>query len=109
MSRSTVTSTTRPAPGKRTLVQPRGLPTRRSSPPTPDATQAAAESGVAGDISDYPHRAAIEGAFGMRVAAHAHVDAPAQEACAVIGATAFATGNDVAFATPNPDLHTATH
>ena len=38
----------------------------------------------------------------------AHIGGPAAAAAEAIGATAYATGNDIAFASA-PDLHTAAH
>ena len=96
-------------PGKRTLVQARQVPGRSGPALGADATHGAAADGVAGTGTDYPHRAIIEGALGVPLSARAHVDGAAQDACADLGAAAYATGDDVAFATASPDLHTATH
>jgi len=72
---------------------------------------ATAAAGVAGAASPLPHRDQIQRAFGPdhdvgRITAA--VGGPAATAAAAIGATAYATGDRVAFAAP-PDLHTAAH
>ncbi|MEZ4401210.1 MAG: DUF4157 domain-containing protein [Kofleriaceae bacterium] len=75
------------------------------------AVPARAAGGLIGPVEALPHLHAIQASFGP---AHdvsqiaAHVGGPATDAASAIGASAFATGNHVAFAAP-PDLHTAAH
>jgi hypothetical protein len=71
---------------------------------------AAAAVGVQGPGSDIPHLGELQAAFGGHdlSAIRARVGGDAAAACDDIGATAYATGNDVAFSGP-PDLHTAAH
>ena len=72
---------------------------------------AAAARGIDGPATSLPHADAIQRSFG---AAHdvsaikAHVGGPAEAATRDMGATAYATGDHVAFAR-QPDLHTAAH
>ena len=70
---------------------------------------AAAGTSVAGEVVPFPHRAAIERAFGRGIPASAHAGPAASEACRALGAEAYAAGGEVAFATASPDLHTAAH
>ena len=58
-----------------------------------------------------PHLDVIQRAFGAHDlgGVRAHTSAAAAEGAAALGARAFATGNDIAFASPTPDLHTAAH
>ena len=72
--------------------------------------QATAARGVAGPGSSLPHGERIQALFGRHDVSgvDAHVGGPAEHASREIGATAYATGNQVAFATA-PDLHTAAH
>jgi hypothetical protein len=74
------------------------------------AVQETAAAGVAGAGIDLPHREQIQAAFGPHDVSHvrAHVGGDAAQAAGAIGAKAYATGNDVAFADA-PDLHTAAH
>ncbi|MBC8426498.1 DUF4157 domain-containing protein, partial [bacterium] len=57
-----------------------------------------------------PHQEAIQQAFGSHDVGgiSAHVGGQAAESCGAIGASAYATGNAVAFKSA-PDLHTAAH
>ncbi len=75
---------------------------------TPVVTRAA--EGVSGPGISMPHRESIEAAFGHHGVRgiQAHVGGAAADAAAAIGAEAYATGDQVAFAGP-PDLHTAAH
>jgi hypothetical protein len=70
----------------------------------------AAQAGVQGPGSSLPHLETIQRAFGEHDVGgvRAHVGGDAAAACADIGATAYATGQDVAFAR-QPDLHLAAH
>jgi hypothetical protein len=77
----------------------------------PDATRATAQAGVADGGSAMPHLDALQESFGPDhdlSAIRAHVGGEAGEAADAIGAEAYATGHDVAFA-GQPDLHTAAH
>jgi hypothetical protein len=71
---------------------------------------AVAARGVAGPGGSLPHGERIQAAFGRHDlgGVRAHVGGAAAEAARQLGAVAFATGKDVAFASP-PDLHTAAH
>jgi hypothetical protein len=80
---------------------------------TPDAdtqTHELAAAGVAGGGGALPHLARIQDAFGHHDVSgvQAHIGGPATEATEAMGATAYATGDRVAFAGA-PDLHTAAH
>lgn len=72
--------------------------------------RAVAAEGVKGSGQTLPHLDQIQASFGSHdvTAARAHVGGKAAEAADVIGAHAYATGNDIAFA-KSPDLHTAAH
>lgn len=71
---------------------------------------ATAEAGVAGAGSALPHLDRIQASFGKHDVSgvRAHTGGQAAEAAAALGATAYATGGDIAFAGA-PDLHTAAH
>lgn len=77
----------------------------------PESVRRTAAAGVSGGGGALPHMDRIQAAFGT---AHdlggvrAHVGGDAAAASAQIGATAYATGNDIAFQS-QPDLHTAAH
>lgn len=72
---------------------------------------AAARTGISGPSGELPHRAAIQAAFGHHDVSGiaAHTDSAAVAGSAAMGAEAFATGNDVAFGSSSPSLHTAAH
>jgi hypothetical protein len=77
----------------------------------PAAVHAQAARGTSGPATALPHADAIQRSFGPDhdlSGVMAHVGGPAATASAAIGATAYATGNSVAFASA-PDLHTAAH
>ncbi len=76
----------------------------------PFAVHVHAREGVAGPAQELPHRDAIQRSFGHHDVGgvRAHVAGPAAAATAAIGAPAYATGTDVAFAAP-PDLRQAAH
>jgi len=78
--------------------------------PTSAAVRDAASEGIAGPASALPYRDQIQASFGRHdiSGVHAHLDEHAAEATERMGATAFASGNDVGFAGA-PDLHTAAH
>jgi len=103
-------------PGKRALTDALEAPVAGRSHDgrpanSPAEVHQAAAAGVAGSGGPIPYRASIQAAFGP---AHdvgviqAHVGGPAAPATEAMGATAYATGNHVAFGA-QPDLHTAAH
>src|SRR5690606_5149885 len=69
-----------------------------------------AARGVSGSGTSLPYLDRIQEAFGAHDISRvkAHVGGRAAEASKTIGARAYATGNNVAFAAA-PDLHTAAH
>jgi hypothetical protein len=69
-----------------------------------------AAAGVQGGGSKLPHHDKIQASFGKHDISHiqAHTGAQAEGASRAMGAEAYATGNQVAFA-GTPDLHTAAH
>ncbi len=71
---------------------------------------AAAAHGISGAGGALPHGAAIQQSFGAYDLSNvtAHTDSVAAEGSAAMGAEAYATGSDIAFAGA-PDLHTAAH
>jgi len=71
---------------------------------------AAAARGVSGSATDLPFLGAIQTSFGRYDVSgvDAHTDGAAQGACGELGASAYATGDQIAFA-GTPDLHTAAH
>ena len=75
-----------------------------------DGVRAAAAEGVRGGGGALPHMDRIQASFGDHDVSgvKAHVGGAAAAASKSIGAVAYATGNDVAFAN-TPDLHTAAH
>ena len=107
---ATTTSSSRPGTGR---VMRRGLPrTTRDThwasgsgigpsvdlppPDDPSTAQAAAEQGVATPSGDLPHRAQLEGAFGLDLSSIvAHTGPDAQQTSRAMGASAYATGNHV--------------
>lgn len=104
-------------PGKATLTA--GLPLdaapvqRKQSLATtlsPEATHAAADEGTRGGGEPLPFREQIQTSFGAHDISdvRAHVGGNAANASEAIGARAYATGRNVAFAGA-PDLHTAAH
>ncbi len=70
----------------------------------------AASHGIAGGGGELPHLGAIQRSFGDHDVSdvQAHVGGPAAEASEALGAHAYATGNDVAFAS-QPSLFLAAH
>ncbi len=71
---------------------------------------AVAAGGVSGGGAALPHGEAIQASFGSHDVSgiEAHVGGAAAEASAALGASAYATGDQVAFESA-PDLHTAAH
>ncbi len=76
----------------------------------PASVQQAAAHGVSGSGGSLPHLGAIQRAFGRHdvSSVQAHVGGKAAEGSAAMGARAYATGGQVAFA-ESPDLHLAAH
>ncbi len=90
-------------------LQRKATPADKSGGPDASVRSRAAE-GVSGTGTALPHHASIATAFGHHDIGHiqAHVGGAAADAAADIGAEAYATGDQVAFARP-PELHTAAH
>lgn len=90
---------------------PFGLHLAGGDPPSrSDSVRAAAAEGLRDPSVALPHLDRIQTAFGRHDVSHveAHVGGAAQQANESMGATAYATGDHVAFAA-TPDLHTAAH
>jgi Domain of unknown function (DUF4157) len=112
----------RPAPVQRKSERSAGgegarhEPVQRLAEPTPApgsdpaAVQEAAARGLAGPGQPLPHLEDVQRSFGHHDlgGVRAHVGGPAAEASRDMGASAYATGSDVAFSRA-PDLHTAAH
>lgn len=105
----------RESPGKRTLTSQlaRAAVQRKRSqrvPHEPRRVEEVAAGGVQSSGEPLPHLERIQASFGQHDVSdvRAHVGGAAAEASAAIGAEAYATGKDVAFARA-PDLHTAAH
>ena len=82
------------------------------APPAQGAPAAAAAAqGVSGGGGALPHQDRIQAAFGRHDVGQvqAYQGGAARDACATIGAEAYATGSSVAFAGGSPSLHTAAH
>jgi hypothetical protein len=104
---------TRAAQLKRALIgQPLDVQMAMLGPENPPANvQDTAAAGVrSGGGGALPHLDAIQRSFGHHDVSgvQAHSGGQAAEASKAIGAEAYATGNDVAFAS-TPSLHTAAH
>ena len=82
----------------------------RESARSPAQVHQAAAHGLSGSGGSLPHLAAIQKAFGHHDVSgvQAHVGGRAEEASAAIGARAYASGDQVAFAAA-PDLQLAAH
>src|SRR5262249_23666846 len=100
-------------PGKSTLVEHAyGDAVQRRAASGGDGAEsvqvhADAERGVSGPGASLPHLDRIQRLFGPRYdlsGVQAHTGGEAASACDAIGASAYATGNHVAFAGP-PSLH----
>ncbi len=104
----------RGAPGKRALTDAFPLQLHEAAGAPGKGAEvsmhAAAEHGISGGGGALPHHEAIQRSFGKHDVSGvgAHVGGPAAAACGAMGATAYATGDQVAFAGA-PDLHTAAH
>lgn len=102
------------APGKATLTS--HLPGYGDQPVQArgelggDDAHGVAARGVQGSGQSLPHMDTLQRVFGRHDLSgiSAHVGGPAREACTTMGATAYATGNQVAFSSA-PDLHTTAH
>lgn len=101
-------------------VDPFGLhleaaPVQREAAPASGASDVAvheaARHGTSGSGGALPHAAAIQRSFGSYDVSgiRSHTDEAAARGTAAMGANAFASGNDVAFAPGATDLHTAAH
>src|SRR5688572_22800445 len=90
-------------------VAPALVPGRAAAVTVP-SDQETADRGVSGSGGALPFHERIQAAFGRHdvSAIRAHADAPAVDAARDLGARAYATGNNVAFAR-TPDLHTVAH
>lgn len=77
----------------------------------PSAAHDVASKATAGPGGVLPHHDVVQRAFGPHDVSgiRGHTDGAAAEGSARLGAHAFATGSDVAFASASPDLHTAAH
>ncbi|HCH62445.1 MAG TPA: hypothetical protein DFR83_06550 [Deltaproteobacteria bacterium] len=69
-----------------------------------------AEAGTSGAGGPLPHLGTIQAAFGRHDVSsiRAHTDTAARDSATAMGATAYATGHNIAFA-GSPELHTAAH
>ncbi|MCG8420469.1 MAG: DUF4157 domain-containing protein [Proteobacteria bacterium] len=76
----------------------------------PSDVHRAAASGIESSGGSLPYLSAIQNAFGAHDVSGvvAHIGGAAEAACESMGAAAYATGHNVAFASA-PDLHTAAH
>ncbi|MCG8423081.1 MAG: DUF4157 domain-containing protein [Proteobacteria bacterium] len=78
----------------------------------PDRVRAIAAQGVSGSGSSLPHGDRIARSFGAYASnldgVSAHIGGEAGHSASLIGARAYATGNQLAFQTA-PDVHTAAH
>ncbi len=87
-------------------------PIQTQSSGTPDAStvKSTAASGLTGPSQSLPHLDAIQNSFGGHDVSgvQAHVGGAAAEANTAMGASAYATGNQIAFK-ESPSLHTAAH
>jgi len=100
--------------GKRTLVDVSAgeLRLKASGPGklTGDAAQSVAEAAMSGPAQSLPYRAAMEQQFGVPLDHVAAYTGPAVQAAGQsLGASAFARGDRVAFAEPNPSRSTVAH
>ncbi len=83
---------------------------RRNKMLSPTIHQKAAQ-GVEGTGKKLPYFDRLQKAFGDHDLSHvrAYTGSQAVNAAKAIGAKAYATGNKIAFADANPDLHTTAH
>src|SRR5262249_38944533 len=110
-AQSTQTGAATGAPGKQTLIDELVQRRATAASAASDAeVHAAAADGLAGPSTALPHLDAIQASFGDHDVrgVHAHVGGAATDASERMGAQAYASGGEVAFASA-PDLHTAAH
>jgi hypothetical protein len=97
-------------PGKRTLTQGIQLQRKAQGGATPEGDAATAEAGFSGEVSEVPHRAKMEAAFGQSFAGvQAHTGPAASEAAQALDAQAYTVGDRVAFRDSNPDEKLVAH
>ena len=97
--------------GATAITERAGMPVQlRSSRSAGINSNEAASDGVAGSAEPLPFGSQIQAAFGRHDVSNvrAHQGSSAAAAAGTLGATAYAVGNDIAFAN-SPDLHTAAH
>lgn len=104
-----------PTPSPRAKEQPvqrkaARQPVQASGELATSGVHEAAARGTSGGGGSMPHADKIGAAFGHHSLSgvQAHVGGAASQACADMGASAYASGNNVAFKS-SPDLHTAAH
>lgn len=102
-----------PADGGDAMTGPKDREEQLAPAPAPEGSadvHAAAASGVKGSGGSLPFASQIQKAFGRHDVSslRAHTGGAAQSAARSIGASAYASGSDVAFGGA-PDLHTAAH
>jgi hypothetical protein len=95
---------------RKAAVDQEAVQRREGGAQSADHVQEAAATGVSGAGSQLPHHDRIQQLFGRHDVSgiQAHVGGPAATASDAIGASAYATGSQVAFR-DSPDLHTAAH
>ncbi|MCG8423608.1 MAG: DUF4157 domain-containing protein [Proteobacteria bacterium] len=88
-----------------------GTAAQRQEVPENAAIHQIAVSGVHGAGTRLPHFKRIQESFGQYDVSgiQAYTGATAAVASRAIGATAYTTGNKIAFSSPSPDLHTTAH
>ena len=99
------------APGRGSAVQRRyGGADQAAAPPEAEEIHRSARRGISGSATDLPFLDVIQQSFGPHDigGVRAHTDGAAWEASAAMGASAYATGDHIAFG-GTPDLHTAAH
>ena len=104
-------SASAPVPGRATAL-PEVIQRKQNAAATgeTDDVKEAARAGLAGDAGQLPHLSTIQSAFGRHDVGgvRAHAGPEAVGAAAAIGASAYASGEAIAF-TRTPDLHDAAH
>jgi Domain of unknown function (DUF4157) len=96
-------------------AQPAGsggaAPVQRKGGGDSEGIHQTAAAGLAGSGGSLPHQDAIASSFGKYDVSgiSAHTDGPAQQANQSMGSEGYASGNQVAFASSSPSLHTAAH
>lgn len=103
------------APGKgRPSDRVYGPAVQRAAARPPQETEAqvvsSADRGLSGGSGQVPYQGEMERSFGVSFAeVESHAGPQAQDACAEIGANAYARGNQVAFASDSPDRGLVAH